>query len=37
METPIIEENGICKNCTSKDRKKMRKIRKYQEEIEKLN
>ena len=37
METPIIEENGICKNCTSKERKKMRKIRKYQEEIEKLN
>jgi sulfatase modifying factor 1 len=37
MEAPIIEENGICKNCTSKDRKKMRKIRKYQEEIEKLN
>ena len=28
MDTPIIEENGICKNCTSKERKKMRKIQK---------
>jgi len=28
MNTPIIEENGICKNCTSKERKKMRKIQK---------
>jgi formylglycine-generating enzyme required for sulfatase activity len=28
MDTPIMEENGICKNCTSKERKKMRKIQK---------
>jgi formylglycine-generating enzyme required for sulfatase activity len=28
MDAPIIEENGICKNCTSKERKKMRKIQK---------
>ena len=27
MEATIIEENGICKNCTSNDRKKMKLFR----------
>jgi hypothetical protein len=32
MEATIIEENGICKNCTSNDRKKMKLFRENHQE-----
>ncbi|MDA8910955.1 formylglycine-generating enzyme family protein [Crocinitomicaceae bacterium] len=35
MEAEIVEENGVCINCTAKDRKKMKKYRKNQQEREK--